>query len=399
MIKDFIFSLIQQHGYPILFWGLAAEYLGFPFIPGEAMMSFVGFLGLKETGAAALYAIIYATAGTFTGSMIAWYLGYKFGENFVLKIGKPIHITRASLDKTALLFDKHRIVLILFGKFVPGLRHVIPYLSGISKINVWTYTVLNLISSVVWCSSFILTGTLLGEKWKVIVNLVKAYSLVLILLFIFILLVVKYFKNHQRIIFTIAFPFLLFIKLSEDVIKQELTVFDDSIYSFIARFISEDMTDLMKFLTFLGSGPVLITLTIIIILALHKYGKKSYYGWIIGINLIASTLLNETFKVIFQRQRPDLLRLIDITGYSFPSGHSMISLSYYGLLAYILWKNVKSSLRYPVVILSVILIISIGISRIYLGVHYASDVLGGFSAGLAWLAVFIVLSNRFQKNR
>ena len=99
MIKDFILSFLQKYGNPFLFIGLAAEYLGLPFVPGEAMMSFIGFLGLKRSDLAILYSIFFATAGTFTGSMIAWLIGYKYGEGIVLKLGKPIHLTKEKLSK------------------------------------------------------------------------------------------------------------------------------------------------------------------------------------------------------------------------------------------------------------------------------------------------------------
>ncbi|MCR4437243.1 MAG: bifunctional DedA family/phosphatase PAP2 family protein [Clostridiales bacterium] len=397
MIKDFIFSLLQKYGNSILFLGLAAEYLGLPFVPGEAMMSFMGFLGIKGSWLATLYSIFFATAGTFAGSMIAWLIGYKYGEGVVLKLGKPIHLTKEKLDKARVSFDKRRVVLIIFSRFVPGVRHVIPYISGITKIEAEKYAVLNLAGAVLWCGSFIGLGSLLGEKWQAIVNLAKTYSLVLLLMLVFIFVTVKFFKDHQKIIFAIAFPLLLFIKISEDIVKQELSVFDNSIYKFVASFITEDMTDFMKFLTFLGSGLVLIFITAIVIIAVRKNKKYAFYGWMIGANLLASSILNELFKVIFHRERPDILRLIDITGFSFPSGHSMIGLCFYGFIAYILWVNMKSRWRYPLVILSVALVISIGISRIYLGVHYASDVLGGFSAGLAWLAAFIPISSRMYK--
>lgn len=393
-MKDFIFSLLQQYGDPILFLGLAVEYLGLPFMPGEAMMSFMGMLGIKGSWSTTLYSIFFASAGTFAGSMIAWFIGYKYGEGVLLKLGKPVHLTKEKLDRARVSFDKRRVVLIIFSRFVPGVRHVIPYLSGITKIEAGKYAVLNLAGAVLWCVSYIGLGSLLGEKWQTIVNLAKTYSLVLLLLLVFIFVTVKFFNNHQKIIFAISFPLLLFIKISEDIVKQELSVFDNSIYKFVASFITEDMTDFMKFLTFLGSGFVLILITVIVIIAVRKNKKYSFYGWMIGINLLASSILNGVFKIIFHRERPDILRLINITGFSFPSGHSMIGLCFYGLIAYILWVNMKSRWRYPLVFLSVALIISIGISRIYLGVHYASDVLGGFSAGLAWLAVFITMCNR-----
>lgn len=399
MIKDFIFSLLQQYGNPILFIGLAAEYLGLPFIPGEAMMSFMGFLVVKESGFATFYSIFFATAGTFTGSMVAWFLGYRYGQGVVLKIGKPFHLTEEKLDKARVSFDRHRAILIIFSRFVPGVRHVIPYLSGISRIEAKKYTVLSLAGSVLWCVSFIGMGSILGKKWHTVVTLAKTYSLELLLLIIFILVTVKFFKKHQKYIFAIALPLFLFIKLSEDIVKQELSAFDNTIYKFVASFITEDMTDLMKFLSFLGSGLVLVSITVIIIIVAYKNKKYAFYSWMIGANLLASSILNDIFKIIFHRERPDILRLIDITGFSFPSGHSMIGLCFYGYIAYILWANLKSRWRYCLVFLAVVLVISIGISRIYLGVHYASDVLGGFSAGLAWLAIFITVSNRMYKNK
>jgi undecaprenyl-diphosphatase len=397
MIKSFILSLLKQYGNPILFIGLAAEYLGLPFVPGEAMMSFMGFLGAKGSWLTTLYSILFASAGTFAGSMLAWLIAYKYGEEVVLKLGKPIHITKEKLEKTKVSFDKHRETLIIFSRFVPGVRHIIPYLSGIYRIEAKKYAVLNLIGAVLWCVSFIGFGSFLGAEWQIFVTLAKAYALVILLLLVFILVTVKFFKDHQKIIFAIAFPLLLFIGISEDVVTRELSVFDGRIYQFIASFIAEDMTDLMRFLTSLGSGLVLILITIVVIIAVRKHKKYSAYGWMIAVNLLASFVLNGLFKAIFQRPRPDISRLIDITGFSFPSGHAMIGLCFYGFIVYILWVNMKSKWKYPLVVFLAALIIMIGISRIYLGVHYASDVLGGFSAGLAWLAVFIPISSSIYK--
>lgn len=399
MIKDFIFTLLKQYGNPILFIGLAAEYLGLPFVPGEAMMAFMGYIGVKGSGLATLYSILFASAGTFAGSMAAWLIGYRYGEAAVLKLGKPIHLTREKLEKFDVSFNKHRFSLIVFSRFIPGVRHIVPYLSGISRIDAGKYTALSLAGSILWCGSYIGLGSLLGEKWHTVITLAKTYSWALLLLIVFIFITVRFFKNHQKIIFAIVFPLFIFIKISEDVIKQELSVFDNNIYRFVASFITEDMTDFMKFLTFWGSGLALTVITVVIFIIAYRNRKYAFYSWAIGINLIAGSILNEIFKIIFHRERPDILRLVDITGFSFPSGHSMIGLSFYGFLAYILWVNMKSRWKYPLIFLLAALVISIGISRIYLGVHYASDVLGGFSAGLAWLTVFITITKNMYKNQ
>lgn len=368
-----------------------------PFVPGEAMMSFMGFAGIKGSAYIVPISILWATVGTFSGSMLAWFLGCKFGEKVVLQIGKPLHLTREKLDQVRVSFDKHKAFYIIFSRFVPGVRHITPYISGISKVNTGKCALLNITGSVLWCSVFIGLGALLGNKWSVIVDLAKTYSLALMLLAVFIFVTIRLFKKHQKIIFSISLPLMAFIMISEDVINKELSVFDNGIYRFIASFITEDMTDFMQFLSYCGSVMVLVPITLIIVMTIRKSKKYSFYSWMIGANLLTSSVLDEIFKLLFHRQRPNLVRLISAPGFSFPSGHSMIGLCFYGFLAYLICANSKSRWRYFLVLPFALLILSIGISRIYLGVHYASDVIGGFSAGLAWLAIFITISNRIYR--
>ncbi|MCX7745781.1 MAG: phosphatase PAP2 family protein [Clostridia bacterium] len=111
-------------------------------------------------------------------------------------------------------------------------------------------------------------------------------------------------------------------------------------------------------------------------------------------NLTASVLLNQIFKLLFHRPRPNVLRFVEIGGYSFPSGHSMAGISFYGFFIFLCLKYLKDRSKYGIAGALGLLVMAIGISRIYLGVHYASDVLAGFSAGLAWLAVFIAITKR-----
>ena len=118
----------------------------------------------------------------------------------------------------------------------------------------------------------------------------------------------------------------------------------------------------------------------------------------ITLNLIISTALNVLLKNIINRPRPDGYRIISETGYSFPSGHSMISMAFYGLILYIVFKNVKNkNIRNLLTVLIAILIFLIGFSRIYLGVHYVSDVLGGFIISIAYLILFTTITKPIFK--
>ncbi|NLK85975.1 MAG: phosphatase PAP2 family protein [Clostridiaceae bacterium] len=171
--------------------------------------------------------------------------------------------------------------------------------------------------------------------------------------------------------------------------------FDDAVYKFVSGFISDDMTRIMKFFTFLGSGWTIAFLTVLLPFFIFVLRKKKYYRMALALtaNIALGALFNQLLKHLFLRPRPDILRLIEISGYSFPSGHSMNSLIFYGFIVYLLVKNGRHWSRYMLAGAVGLIVLLIGISRIYLGVHYASDVLAGFMIGFGWL----VLAARITK--
>jgi len=189
-------------------------------------------------------------------------------------------------------------------------------------------------------------------------------------------------QNIKWIFFT--FCIIIFFYLIHLIFKFEENYFDAIIYNIIAKTISDPVTILMKIITSMGSAVTLISITILIFCTTNKT-----YGNYVIINLIIITILNLIFKNIFDRPRPEEFRLIEEIGYSFPSGHSMISMAFYGLIIYFIWKKSKNTyLKWISTILLTLLIIGIGISRIYLGVHYASDVIAGFCFSIAYLACY-----------
>lgn len=108
-----------------------------------------------------------------------------------------------------------------------------------------------------------------------------------------------------------------------------------------------------------------------------------------------SFILNFLLKWQFQRDRPEIYRLAEATGYSYPSGHAMSSVSFYGVLAYLLWRYMPSRAGKMVLLAAVIAVIAaIGLSRIYLGVHYPSDIVGGYFAATFWLSLCVAFYER-----
>jgi len=123
--------------------------------------------------------------------------------------------------------------------------------------------------------------------------------------------------------------------------------------------------------------------------------KNKKMGFSIALNLLISTALNLILKNIVQRPRPIEYRLIDESGYSFPSGHSMVSAAFYGFMIYLIYVNIKNKkVKSLMMVLLSILVILIGTSRIYLGVHYTSDVIAGFLISLSYLLVYISIIKR-----
>ena len=202
-------------------------------------------------------------------------------------------------------------------------------------------------------------------------------------------------RNIRWIILLISL--VAFIAIAEDVWEKEVLSFDTSIYQIVSIFICQPITSVFKVITNLGSAIPLIAISIATILFL----KNKNYGKYISINLVVITILSVLMKNIFQRPRPTEHRIIDETGYSFPSAHSMVNMAFYGFLVYLIYKYVDNKyLKWTLCTLLTFLILAIGISRIYLGVHYPSDVLGGFCFSLVYLALYTnIIKGKLEKNK
>lgn len=184
-----------------------------------------------------------------------------------------------------------------------------------------------------------------------------------------------------------------FLALAEDVFNKEIMNGDIIGYKLISTFlISDFVTPIAKFITNFGGAIFLSIATVMLFLLI----KNKKIGLSIISNIVIIIVLNQLLKRILQRPRPTEFRIVEETGYSFPSGHSMVSMAFYGYLIYLIYKYVDNrKIKIPLMIFLILLIPIIGLSRIYLGVHYTSDVLGGFLLGTVYLILFINISNKY----
>lgn len=181
---------------------------------------------------------------------------------------------------------------------------------------------------------------------------------------------------------------ILIISLITYKVKNNQSLIIDSIaYNIIVKNLRNPiLTIFMKLVTSLINASVVIFISLMLLIII----KQKKIATTIPTNLIIITVLNQGLKLIFKRPRPSGYRLMKIGGYSFPSGHAMVSMAFYGFLAYLSYCYIENkTLRYLLMILNIFIIISIGISRIYLGVHYCSDVIVGYSVSLIYLIIYI----------
>ena len=186
----------------------------------------------------------------------------------------------------------------------------------------------------------------------------------------------------------VCFLILCFGFISYLVLNDKTILFDSFIYNLFLR--NDFLTYFFKFITFFASEIAIIIMCLIFILI----NPKS--GFFVSLNAVNILVLNVCLKLIFMRERPLNLMIISESGYSFPSGHAMGALGFYGFIIYLINYYDFKGKKLLSILLS-ILIILIGLSRIYLGVHYASDVIAGYIISLAYLIIYTSLFKRSLK--
>ncbi|MCM3566926.1 phosphatase PAP2 family protein [Neobacillus mesonae] len=191
-----------------------------------------------------------------------------------------------------------------------------------------------------------------------------------------------------------------FAVVSMLISDHQIAGFDKTIIASVQGLESPGLTKVMKFFTFIGSTKFVIILSIIIILFLYLALKHRLEVILFTIVVIGTGIINQLLKQFFHRIRPDFHRLIEIGGYSFPSGHAMSAFSVYVMLTFLLWRHIPAKIWRTVLILfSIVMILMIGISRIYLGVHYPSDIIGGYLASGVWVSFAIFFFQYYKEKR
>lgn len=189
-----------------------------------------------------------------------------------------------------------------------------------------------------------------------------------------------------------------FIFLTNNIFSLKDTQFDSNVFLSVRPMINEANTAVMRFITFFATHNFLIPANLLIIFYYLVLKKHRWYSIKVPVVSLGSFIIMASLKLFFSRPRPDDPVYEAARGFSYPSGHAMSAMTFYGLIIYLVWHNVENKIvRWLILVLLLFFIFLIGFSRVYLRVHFASDVLAGFAMGVVWLVISIWIMNKLEK--
>ena len=437
-------------GYLILFLVVAMEcqaFLGLA-MPGESLVLVGGFLakqGLLDLGAL----ILVVSAAAILGDTIGYELGRHLGNKWLLKHGGRFGFRQARLDRVQSFFEGHGGKAVFASHFMHLMRSLMPFVAGSCRMRYFRFLVFNAAGCIVWATTFVLVGYFVGASWEAAAKWIGRASGgvgAALLLALASGWLWRWLGRHEadvqrrwqavasqprlltlRLRFAPQENFLrarlsprgylglhltlgillligaswLFGGIAEDVMTGDpLTVVDKRVAEWFHQRTSPGLTTTMQVITAFAS-PLWVT-CVAVIAGLVLWWKRCWYRLLALVLVIAGGMVQlPLMKIAFHRRRPSFEDALSIfKGFSFPSGHTMAATLLYGLLAvfavlvFQIWHQ-----RARAVLCAFVMILLVGFSRLYLGAHYLSDVLGAFAAALAWLALSLTAVDTLRRSR
>ena len=396
-------------------------------VPGAVLMVAAG--ALISTGEVGFWSILLAAiAGAIVGDGISYWIGHHYSDQ--LKTLWPFRRHPQWLARGEIFVHRHGGKSILFGRFVGPVRPFVPVVAGMLGMQPLRFYRVNILSALIWAPAYLLPGMAFGTSLALAGEVAARLALLLLLLVGLIWLaswlilylyrvlspragqmtqkILNWARQHPRsgkligglldpdqpelrTLLTLAVLLFgalwLFLGVLEDVITGDPLVYvDQGLYQFLQDLRTPWGDRLMVIVTELGDS-VVIALVAVAVLAWLMWRRSWHAAWYWGAAVGFGQLAASMIKLLLQRPRPIADIYTGISSYSFPSGHATMSMVVYGFLAVLIARHLSSSRRWIVYALAALLIISISISRLYLGAHWFSDVLGGLSLGLAWVSL------------
>lgn len=420
---------MDQYGYMVLFFALMLELIALP-VPGEVLMSYSGFL-VSQGRLHWLASILFAGIGCSIGMTIAYLVGYKLGAPFFHKYGHRIHLGPERLEKVSRWFSKYGNKMLMIGYFIPGVRHVTGYFAGIMRIPFRSYALYAYLGAFIWTGTFISLGKILGPKWKEFHGSISKYLIIggIIAAAVFAIVyfyrvykqqifdagrsaldwLLKRFHSLGRVKFLVAGAaafflgfFILMLGLIQDYLGNEFARFDQIGTFLVHAIFEETWAPWMKKISLLASLKVLVPAIALTFLWIWIKGKRDRWleaGFLLFV-AIGGEILDEGLRRIFHRVGPASALTVEHLPYTFPSEQSLMVLTVFGFISFLIARHSqKTWIRTLLPSVVFVAAIFVGLSRVYFGVQYPSDVVAGYVFGGVWLSLAIVLLEIFRQLR
>lgn len=440
-MSETISGLVATYGYLLVFVFVGLESFGIP-LPGEtALVSAAAYAALGHLSIGLV--ILAAAAGAIVGDNAGYWIGREGGRAFVLRYGTKVGLNEEHLARAERFFQTHGGKTVFIGRFIALLRSWAAVLAGMGSMPYGQFTAYNASGGIVWATCFGLLGYFFGRSLPTLERYIGQASLALVLfaaLFVALLLAWRWFRaNEDRVtswVFRIQrkvvgsavltrvrerHPKLwsffaarfargeylglhltvgllisiaglwLFAGVTEDVLHHDpLTVFDIAVLRLLRSHATDLGDRIFSAISLLGSPVAMGVLAAVVGTTLAI--KRQWIlvsGWLAAF--AGAGVLTAALKNVIKRSRPiGAERFLYGESFSFPSAHALGSLIAYGMLAYLLLRVFhRRSQQLLIVAAACVLVVAIGFSRLYLGVHYFSDIIGGYAAGLLWLSACI----------
>ncbi|KZL91728.1 VTT domain-containing protein [Clostridium magnum] len=415
-----ITGLLNHYGYIVLLVALMLELIAFP-LPGEVLMTYCGFL-INQQKLNWLLSIIVASFGTIIGITISYFVGSKLGVTFFKRYGHYIHLGPEKLDKTSVWFNKYGNRLLVISYFIPGVRHITGYFSGITEISYRKFALNSYIGAILWTATFISLGKVLGNNWERYHSMIKKYLIIGSLIISLIIIVAYLYKNYnQKIIeFTIRILrnavktfhsfgrlkigiagvsasflgfFVLVIGVTQDFLAHEFNQFDIIVTYLVKTIFTENWRYMMDLFDSVTSLKILIPLTVFIIILIMVRGIDKFLEIRFMFLVIwGGEVLEVILRLIFRHLGPTGLSLIETIKYTFPSKQSFMTIVAYGFLCFLILRHTKKNwIGTASVVITIIICFLGGLSPLFYQIQYPSDVYAGYVFGGVWLTLNIIL--------
>jgi len=380
-----------------------------------------------------------AFLGAVAGDALSYVLGRHYAER--IRASRLVARHARTFKRGEQFVERYGGKSVLFARFVAPVRAVVPVIAGIARMPRIRFYFINIVSAAIWAPVHVLPGVIFGASVRVAEAVTARLALLLLLvagvLWAAIRLVrlmidmvlpkiiiwrdrtvhwakarntrsarlAMFFldphKPESEVLLALALLLLgsgwLFLGVLEDVVTQDrLLQIDVAAFHFFQSLRTSAADRVMVALTELGDVGILLPLSLLVFawLLLRRCWHTAAY-WVAAV--LFSQVLVKLLKFTLGRARPfDLYPGAAIEQFSFPSGHATSSMVIYGFLAFLLMRRQTSPVRVSISAAAVTLIVLIGLSRLYLGAHWLSDVLGGFSLGLAWIALLAMVYTHYR---